>query len=301
METIVKDVEVKGILSKSNLPVSDFSVNLYIGCSHACEYCYASFMKRFSNHREPWGEFVDVKHWPRIGNPQKYAGKELFIGSVTDPYQPLEERCGRTRALLEQMQGSGCRISIATKSDLVLRDLDLIKSFPDARVSWSINTLDERFREDMDRAVSIERRLAAMKAFHDAGVRTTCFISPIFPGITDVPAIIRRARSQCNLIWLENLNLRGAYKAAILDYVAEKRPDLAPLYHAMYRKGDRGYWALLDGEIRRFAAEEGLSYLRDDDSFNRSFEEPPVIVNYFFHEQIVPSAKKACKAKPRDA
>lgn len=87
------------------------------------------------------------------------------------------------------MQGSRCKISIETKSDFIIRDLDLIKIFQGARVSWSVNTLDETFRKDMDDAVSIERRLAAMKVFHDAGVRTTCFISPIFPGITDVETV----------------------------------------------------------------------------------------------------------------
>jgi len=96
-------------------------------------------------------------------NPQKYTGKSIFIGSVTDPYNPYEEQYGRTRALLMQLQGSGAKISIATKSNLILRDLDLIKSFPNARVAWSINTLDEHFRADMDEAVSIERRLATMK------------------------------------------------------------------------------------------------------------------------------------------
>lgn len=85
----------------------------------------------------------------------------MFIGSVTNPYQPMEETYGRTRALLEQMQGSGCTISIDTKSDLVLRDLDLIKAFPNARVPWSINTLDDDFRSDMDHAASIRRPFEA--------------------------------------------------------------------------------------------------------------------------------------------
>ena len=289
---IVKEIETKHVLTQSNLPVSDYSVNPYVGCAHACKYCYASFMKRFTGHSEPWGAFVDVKHWPPILRPERYAGKELFIGSVTDPYQPLEETCKRTRALLEQLQGSGCKISIATKSDLVLRDLDLIKTFPDARVSWSINTLDEDFRKEMDEAVSIERRLAAMKAFHDAGVRTTCFISPIFPGITDPPAIIRRAKAHCNLIWLENLNLRGSYKAIILGYIREKHPDLLALYQAIYQRNDRAYWALLDAQLREFTRAEGLPYVRNDDSMRRAFSEPPVVVNYFFHEQIKKSAKR---------
>ena len=140
--------------------------------------------------------------------------------------------------------------------------------------------------------MSIERRLAAMKAFHDAGVRTTCFISPIFPGITDVPAIIRRAKAQCNLVWLENLNLRGSYKTVILDYIKEKRPDLLPLYQAIYLRNDRAYWATLDEKMRAFTAAEGLTYVRDDDSMRRPFEAPPIVVNFFFHEEIKKSAKK---------
>ena len=128
------------------MPVSDYySVNPYVGCGHGCKYCYASFMKRFTNHPEPWGEFIDVKFWPEIKHPERYAGKELFLCYVTDPYQPLEETACRTRAIFERMQGSGCSLSIATKSDLVLRDLDLIKTFPNARVSWSIKHTGRRF------------------------------------------------------------------------------------------------------------------------------------------------------------
>ncbi len=299
MDVKINEIEVKSVLTKSNLPVADYSVNPYVGCEHSCQYCYASFMKRFTNHPEPWGSFVDIKRWPEIKNPKRYAGKELFIGSVCDPYQPVEEAACRTRALLEQMQGSGCTVSIATKSDLVLRDLDLIKTFPNARVSWSVNTLDEQFKDEMDKAVSVERRLAAMKAFHEAGVRTTCFISPIFPGITDLPSIIRRAKDRCNLVWLENLNLRGGYKKVILDYIAEKHPSLVPLYDAIYNKKDRGYWSMLDEQMRQFCQEEGLLYVRDDDSIKRPFGDPPIVVNYFFHEEIIPSAKKKQKKESR--
>jgi radical SAM mobile pair protein B len=289
---IIKEIQTQSVLTKSNLPVSDYSVNPYIGCPHACKYCYASFMKRFTNHAEPWGEFLDVKFWPEIKNPQKYRGKELFFGSVTDPYNPEEETYRRTRSLLEQLQGSGVKLSIQTKSDLVLRDVDLIKSFPDARVGFSINTLDEGFKDDMDKAVSIERRLAAMRTLHDAGIRTTCFISPIFPGITDVPAIIDRVKDQCNLVWLENLNLRGSYKTVIMDYIREKHPDLLPLYREIYDHGSRLYWETLDAALRAYASENGLEYVRDDDSMKKPFDAPPVIVNFFYHEEIKKSAKK---------
>lgn len=289
-EPIVRRIPVQHILSRSKLPVGEFSANPYVGCTHGCKYCYASFMKRFTGHTEPWGNFLDVKIWPELRNPEKYAGREIFIGLVTDPYLPQEALYGRTRALLEQLRGSGAKLSIATKSDLILRDLELIKSFPDARVAWSVNTLDESFREEMDRAVSIERRLAAMEAFHRAGVRTTCFISPVFPGITDAKAIIRRVGGQCNLIWLENLNLRGSYRAVILDFIRAKYPRLLPLYRSIYQNRERGYWEMLDTELRAYAAEIGLDYLTNDDTINRPFDAPPVIVNYFYHEQIRKSA-----------
>ncbi len=291
-DPVIREIKVRNILTKSDLPVCDYSVNPYVGCAHACRYCYASFMKRFTGHAEPWGAFLDVKYWGRIPHPEKYDGKELFIGSVTDPYLPQEEKFCRTRALLEELKGSGVRLSISTKSDLILRDLELIKTFKDARVSWSVNTLDEDFRKDMDNAASIERRLDAMKIFHDAGVRTTCFISPIFPGITDVKAIIERVKGQCNLIWLENLNLRGSFKGAILDYIREKHPELTGLYEGIYSKCELGYWQKLDADLKTYAAENGLDYVTNDDSMKRPFDAPPVIVNFFYHEKIRKSAGK---------
>jgi len=289
---VVKEIEVKDIMTKTNLPVSDYAVNPYVGCTHACKYCYASFMKRFTNHPEPWGEFVDVKIWPDIDKPGKYAGKEAFFCSVTDPYQPLEKKYGRTRELLTQLLPTGISISISTKSDLILRDLDLIKQFPSAHVSWSINTLDENFRKEMDRAVSIERRFAAMEQFYHAGIQTTCFISPIFPGITDVKAIIERAKGKCNLVWLENLNLRGDYKGRILDWIHVRHPELDALYREIYTVKKRDYWEALDREISEYTAREGMLYLRDNDQHRSPFGEPPVVCNYFYHEEITKSAKK---------
>ena len=290
-KTINKTTEVKNILTRSNLPVSDYSANPYVGCTHACKYCYASFMKRFTNHPEEWGSFLDVKYWQAIRRPERYAGKKVFIGSVTDPYLPQERIYRRTRSLLEELRDSGAQLSIQTKSDLVLRDLDLLKTIPDVRIGFSINTLDEYFRSDMDKAVSIARRLAAMKVLHEAGIRTTCFISPIFPGLTDCVSIIERVKPQCNLIWLENLNLRGSYKKTVLQYIREVHPQLMPLYEAVYLHGSRSYWETLDEELRAYAQQAGLVYVRNDDS-KRPFHAPLALVNFFYHDEIKKSASK---------
>ena len=174
-EEDIRDVDVKSVMTKSTLPVGGYSVNPYVGCPHACKYCYASFMKRFTGHTEPWGTFLDVKHWKPISNPHKYDGQRIVIGSVTDGYNPYEERFGRTREILKELQGADAEIMICTKSDLVLRDLDLLKTFKKVTVSWSVNTLDDNFRAGMDCASSIVGRLKAMKEVYEAGIRTVCF------------------------------------------------------------------------------------------------------------------------------
>lgn len=283
---IIREIEVQSVMTKSSLPVGGFSVNPYVGCPHACKYCYASFMKRFTGHTEPWGTFLDVKHWKPITNPHKYDGQRIVIGSVTDGYNPYEEEFCRTRRLLEELKGTNAEIMICTKSDLVLRDLDLLKKFSKVTVSWSINTLDEQFRMDMDRAVSIERRIEAMRKVYESGIRTVCFVSPIFPGITDAKAIIGRVKDFADLVWLENLNLRGQFKGTIMNYIKEKHPDVFVLYDEIYNKKRLDYWESLEKEISMFAKQNGFPYLVNDLPYGRSEKGKPVIVNYFYHERI---------------
>ena len=283
---IIREIEVQSVMTKSSLPVGGFSVNPYVGCPHACKYCYASFMKRFTGHTEPWGTFLDVKHWKPITNPHKYDGQRIVIGSVTDGYNPYEEEFCRTRRLLEELKGTNAEIMICTKSDLVLRDLELLKKFPKVTVSWSINTLDEQFRMDMDRAVSIERRIEAMKKVYEAGIRTVCFVSPIFPGITDVKSIIGRVKDFADLIWLENLNLRGQFKGTIMSYIKDNHPDVHALYDEIYNKKRMDYWESLEKEISMFAKQNGFPYMVNDLPYGRSEKGKPVIVNYFYHEKI---------------
>ena len=282
----IGEVETKNIMTKSSLPIGGYSVNPYVGCTHACKYCYASFMKRFTGHTEDWGTFLDIKHWPKIQNPQKYAGQRVVIGSVTDGYNPQEEFYGNTRKLLEQLKNSGADILICTKSDLVTRDIDLLKELGQVTVSWSINTLDEGFKDDMDNAVSIERRLNAMKQVYDAGIRTVCFVSPVFPGITDFEAIFERVKNQCDLFWLENLNLRGGFKKTIMDYIAERYPELVPLYDRIYNKHDRSYFEELEEKAKKMAEAYDCPFVDNEMPYGRVPQGHPVIVDYFYHEEI---------------
>lgn len=283
---IIKEIKVKNVITKSALPGGGFSVNPYVGCTHGCRYCYASFMKRFTNHNEPWGKFLDVKYWPTITNPQKYSNAPIIIGSVTDGYNPQEEKYQRTRQFLKEMLHSDAKITICTKSDLVLRDLDILTKMKNISISFSINTLDDDFRSDMDNAVSIERRLQAMQKIYEMGIRTVCFISPIFPGITDIIAIVERVKNICDFVWLENLNLRGAFNPPILHYIQEKYPHLMNLYDDIYNHKDNTYWFELDKEISHYALENQLQYIDNYMPDGRNEKGRPTLVNYFFHEQV---------------
>lgn len=297
---LLRDVETKNIMTKSALPVGGYSANPYIGCTHACKYCYASFMKRFTGHTEEWGTFLDVKHWQPIKNPEKYKGKRVVIGSVTDGYNPQEESIKNTRKLLEELKDSGAEILICTKSDLVLRDMDLLKDMGHVTVSWSVNTLDEEFKKDMDEAVSIERRLEAMKKVYDAGIRTVCFVSPVFPGITDIEAIFEKVKDRCDLFWLENLNLRGGFKTTIMTYIFEKYPDLLPLYEEIYERKNRRYFKELEEVIRAMAIKYDCKFVDNEMPYERVAKGHPTIVDYFYHEEIKGSENTGKREKHSD-
>lgn len=275
---VARKIMVKTIVGASKLPGSACAANPYVGCAHACRYCYAAYMKRFTSHREPWGAFVDVKIWPAIKNSAKYAGKKIFISSVTDPYQEAEKTHERTRALLTELAGSGCRPVIATKSDLIVRDSDLISAFPQAQVLFSLNTLDPAFQRLMERAPAVERRLAAMRALKEAGVRIACFIAPVFPEITEVFAILERVAPLCDTVLLDRLNLRGDYRHAVLGAVRKFRPDLWPLYERMFLRGDDAWWRDLDRSLRRFALANGILYGKEADAGRE--EGLRAIINY---------------------
>ncbi len=283
---IIKKIKTKKILTKSTLPVGGYSANPYVGCTHGCKYCYASFMKRFTFHKEEWGSFLDVKDWGEIKDTKKYANQRIVIGSVTDGYLPEEELFKNTRKLLEQLVDSDADIIICTKSDLVLRDLDILKRMKKVSVSWSINTLDEEFKNDMDSAVSIKRRIEAMKKVYQEGIRTICFVSPVFPGITDIEAIFNEVKDYCDLFWLENLNLRGGFKTTILNYIKEKYPTLYPLYQTIYNKNDRTYFENLEIKAKEMAKKYDCKIVDNELPYNRAIKGHPIIVDYFYHEEI---------------
>lgn len=185
----ITEKECSSALNRSGIPGVDYCLNPYTGCSHGCVYCYASFMKRFCGIEKRWGSFVQVKvnFGDKLGRQLKRLKSGcVMLSSVTDPYQPVEEKYGLTRKSLELLADTGFSVSILTKSDLVLRDLDILKAIPDIEIGFTIATTDrEKARLLEPGAVEPSRRFRALTRLAEAGLETWIFIAPVIPGVTD--------------------------------------------------------------------------------------------------------------------
>lgn len=265
---IVKEITCKSILTKSGIPDVDYALNPYVGCSHGCVYCYATFMKRFTGHSEEWGTFVDVKvnaaavlarQLARIGT------NNITLGTVTDAYQPLEEEYGITRACLQVLIGYPGPITILTKSALVLRDLDLIRQLEDAEVAFTITTPDDDIARQFEPGASlVSERLDALRALASEGVSTWAFCGPLLPFLSDgepeIDALFAElSGAGVNYVLVDSLNLRGASWGRVRKTLAEYHPDLVDSYAALKR--DRSpYHRALMATTQRLAAQHDLPW-----------------------------------------
>jgi DNA repair photolyase len=178
----------KTALSKSSLPGLDYSLNPYTGCAHGCIYCYAPATLRYGGP-EPWGTFVTAKtNIPAVLERElrKMPRGVVGISTVTDPYQPVENRLKLTRSCLEVLQAKQFPVCIQTKSALVVRDIDLIRDFRDIEVGLTVTTVDGEASAIIEPGASLPReRLDALKQLSDAGIPTWAFVGPLVPGLVD--------------------------------------------------------------------------------------------------------------------
>ncbi len=211
----IKEVFAKSVLTKTAIPGFEYCINPYVGCGHGCRYCYAGFMKRFTGHKEPWGEFVDVKvNAPDLAKKQLRRAKRglVAIGTVTDPYQPLERKYRITRRILEALLEKQFPVNVLTRSSLCLRDIDLFKQFRDIRVGFSVTTHDEEIRKILEPwAPSIESRVQALGTLHQEKIRTYAFIGPMLP--LDPEETANRLAGRVDEVLIDRLNYPNKVKA----------------------------------------------------------------------------------------
>jgi DNA repair photolyase len=181
---------------------------------------------------ENWGSFVDVKvnALERLeAEVKKKKMGTVLLSSVTDPYQPLERKFKLTQGCLELLLEHQFPISILTKSDLVLRDFDLIKQFDTIDVGFTITTFDEKVRKAFEPgASSVQSRLNAIRELSEKGIPTWAFIGPVLPYITDqgLELLLDKLAGTVNRLLIDRLNVKAGNMKDIRKALSENYPDL---------------------------------------------------------------------------
>ncbi len=237
-------------VSKREMPFT-WTINPYRGCEFACKYCYARYTHEFMEMRNG----VDFEQ--KIYAKQHAAdllrqelrrvkpGEEIAIGTATDPYQPIEKKLEITRAILQELaRHSGFELGIVTKSNLIVRDIDLLKEISKQNqiaVNFTVTTTNVELARLLEpRAPRPDLRLEALQKLREAGIAAGVICAPVLPGITDSPrqleAVVRpAAAAKATHIYGNPLFLKPCSAAVFLPFLKEHFPKLAPDYEQRFK------------------------------------------------------------------
>ena len=229
-----------------------WTINPYRGCEFACKYCYARYTHEFMEMRDgiDFEQKIFVKQHAadllRQELRQVKTGEDIALGTATDPYQPAERRYEVTRAILEEFaRHQGLELGIVTKSNLVLRDVDVLqKVLRNNRLSVNVTvtTLDADLARILEpRAPRPDLRMEAVRKLNDAGIPTGVSCAPVLPGITDaardLEAVVRAtAEAGGKHIFANPLFLKPCSAAVFLPFLEKEFPRLAESYRLRYKE-----------------------------------------------------------------
>jgi DNA repair photolyase len=232
-----------------------WTINPYRGCEFACKYCYARYTHEFMEMRDgaDFEQKIFVKQQAADLLRQELRhvkpGEEIAIGTATDPYQPAEKRFEITRAILEELaRHHGLEIAIVTKSNLVLRDIDVLKRVAETNrlsINITITTLKVDLARILEpRAPRPDLRLEAVQKLNQAGVAAGVICAPVLPGITDSPrdleALVRAtAQAGGKYVSANSLFLKPCSAAVFLPFLEKEFPQLVESYQKRFK--DRAF------------------------------------------------------------
>jgi DNA repair photolyase len=239
-----------------------WTINPYRGCEFGCRYCYARYTHEFMEMRDgmEFEQKIYVKQHAadllRHELRRVKQGESIALGTATDPYQPAERRYEVTRGILEEFsRHRGHELGIVTKSNMVVRDLELLQRVAQRNklsVHITITTLNTDLARILEpRAPRADLRLDAVRTLAQAGVRVGLSCSPVVPGITDAPkdleALIRAAAdSGADYVFANPLFLKPCSAAVFLPFLEANFPNLATSYRQRYK--DRAFLPKAYGE-----------------------------------------------------
>ncbi len=263
-------------VSRRGMPFA-WTINPYRGCEFGCLYCYARYTHAFMEmrHAADFEQKIFVKQHAaqllRQELRQVKPGESIAMGAATDPYQPAERRYEVTRAILEEFaRHRGFELGIVTKSNLVVRDVDLLQAV--ARTNLlSINVTVTTVKPDLarilePRAPRPDLRLEAVRTLSDAGLRVGVSCAPVLPGITDAPRDLERlvraaAEARAHFLWAGPLFLKPCSAAVFLPFVEKNFPHLVESYRKRYHQRSflpRAYGKRLSELVASFRKKYGL-------------------------------------------
>jgi DNA repair photolyase len=272
-------------VSQRQMPFT-WTVNPYRGCEFACKYCYARYTHEFMEMRDgvDFEEKIFVKQHAanllRQELRQVKPGEEIAIGTATDPYQPAERRFEVTRAILEEFsRHHGLELGIVTKSNLVLRDVEILQKITENNqifVNLTITTLNVELARILEpRAPRPDLRLEAMCKLNQAGVNAGVICAPVVPGITDSPkdleALVRAvAEAGGKYIFANPLFLKPCSAAVFMPFLEKEFPQLVASYRQRYQNRaflPKAYQQRISQLMARLPQKYGMR--RDYDRYSR--------------------------------
>lgn len=261
----IREIECRTALSHSGLSDLDYSLNPYRGCAHACIYCYAPAI---TYEERPWGSFLDVKT-----NIAEVLAQEIKIkrrgvvglGTVTDAYQPAEEKYRIARKCLETLAKRSWPVCIQTKSALVLRDADILKKM-NAEVGFTMTTIDDSVRMAFEPGASpIGERLSAIDKLASSGIGTFAFIGPILPYLTDRGGDLEKlisslADSKVGYIMADRFRLKTGISECVEPILRENYPQFTDKWKVALKPESRYFEGVLS-EIGRLCEKYKIPFL----------------------------------------
>ena len=252
----------RSVLEPCTLEGRNYQVDPYIGCGHYCYYCYVLNQAETDWTKEVWyhenlaGRLEEAI---RDIDPQS-----IYMGWLTDPYQPCESEYHQTRQVLELLQKKGFSAGILTKSDLILRDMDLLQKMDQASVSVSVAFKDNAVRQLFEAdTMDTEVRIEALRRFKAVGIRTAALLCPVIPYITEVRRLIDMLAPHTDKIWIYGLSILDPSEVNwqhVKRILKTNFPDIKDQVEAAVFSKEHLYWLMLRKDLEKIAKQRKLNF-----------------------------------------
>jgi DNA repair photolyase len=261
---LINEINADKVLGLTKISLADYVINHYVGCQYGCLYCYAKYTKRAKKRNIEWGTYVDVKI-----NSVELLKKELeknrpetvMLGSITEVYQPIEKKYELTRKILEILAEYEIPVVILTRSDLIKRDIDILKKLPKVSVFYTITFRDDDMIKLFENyAPGYKKRVDAITELYQNGINVWVHMGPIIPYFSEPEKVIEDLNTKIKKIEFESLNVTTAplnkvvEKLKVIDF--EKSNKLLSLYN---NKSDYDeYWTQLQLRLEKLTHQKHL-------------------------------------------